>query len=80
MSVARCSVHPANGVSAHLLAGIAFAPSALEARRREIRTHDVILRLQLDETISNLDADNLRILFRLALEKRLYEILSESNT
>jgi hypothetical protein len=77
MSVARSSVHPAIGVSARLLAGISYAPSALEARRRETRTHDLILRLQLDQTISNLDAANLRILFRLALEKRLYEILSE---
>lgn len=77
MSVAKSSVHPANGVSAHLLGGIVSAPSALEARRREIRTNDLILSLQRDQTISNLDADNLRILFRLALEKRLYEILSE---
>jgi hypothetical protein len=77
MSVARTSVHPANGVSAHLLDGIAYAPTSLEARRREIRTHDLILRLQLDQTISNLDADNLRILFKVALEKRLFEILSE---
>ena len=77
MSVARGDVHQANSVSAHLLAGIAYAPTALEARRREIRTHDLIFKLQLEETISNLDADNLRILFRGALEKRLREILSE---
>ncbi len=77
MSVARGSVHPASGVSVHLLTGIAYAPSALEARKREIRTHDLILRLQLDETISKLDADNLRILFRLTLEKRLCEIRIE---
>ncbi len=77
MSVARSNVHPAKGVTAHLLAGIAYAPSALEARSREIRTHDLIFRLRLDGTISDLDACNLRILFKSALEKRLCQILSE---
>lgn len=77
MSVAKSDIHPANSVSAHLLAGIACAPTALEARRREVRTHDLIFKLQLEETISKLDAANLRILFRGALEKRLSEFLSE---
>ncbi|MBA2930311.1 hypothetical protein [Pseudomonas sivasensis] len=77
MSVADGDVHPASRVLAHSLARIADAPTALEARRLEIRTHDPIFKLQLEETISNIDADNLRICFRLALEKRLYEILSE---
>ena len=77
MSVAGGDVHPANRVLAHSLAGIADAPTALEARRREIRTHGPIFKLLLEETISNLDADNLRVLFRGALQKRLWEILSE---
>jgi hypothetical protein len=77
MSVAKRDIHPANSVSAQLLVGIASATTALEAQRREVRTHDLIFRLHLDETISKLDADNLRILFRGALEKRLCEILSE---
>jgi len=77
MSVAKRDVHPANSVSAQLLAGIACAPTATEARRREVRTHDLIFTLHLEETISKLDADNLRILFRGALEKRLCEILRE---
>jgi len=69
--------HRVMSASVHLLAGIAHAPTSLEARRREIRTHDLIFKLRLEETISNLDADNLRIMFRGALEKRLCEILSE---
>lgn len=77
MSVVRNGIHPANSVSAHLLIGIAHAPTAVEAREREIRTHDLIFKLQTEEIISKLDADNLRILFRVALEKRLYEIVSE---
>lgn len=77
MSVAKSDIHPASSVSAHFLAGIACSPTALEARRREACTHDLIFKLHLEETISKLDADNLRILFRGALERRLREILSE---
>lgn len=77
MSVAESDIHPASSVSAHILAGIADAPTTFEARRREVRTQDLIFELQLNEAISKLDADNLRIMFRVALEKRLYEILSE---
>lgn len=43
MSVAESDIHPASSVSAHILAGIADAPTAVEARRREIRTQDLIL-------------------------------------
>lgn len=75
MSVAESDI--ASRVSAHIFAGIADAPTAVEARRREIRTQDLIFELQLNEAISKLDADNLRIMFRVAREKRLYEILSE---
>ena len=77
MSVAESDIHLASSVSAHILAGIAYAPTAVEARRREVRTQDLIFELQLNEAIAKLDADNLRIMFRVALEKRLYEILSE---
>lgn len=77
MSVVRNDIHPANNVSAYLLSGIVHAPTASEARRREVRTHELIFKLQMEERISKLDADNLRILFRVALEKRLYEIVIE---
>ncbi|VVP67569.1 hypothetical protein PS907_01731 [Pseudomonas fluorescens] len=77
MSVARNDIHPAISLSAHLLATITYATSELEARRSESRTQDLIFKLQLEETISKLDADNLRVLFRGALEKRLWEISSE---
>lgn len=77
MSVAMNDIHPANSISAYLLSGIMHAPTAFEARLRETRTYELIFKLQIEETISKLDADNLRILFRVALEKRLYEIVSE---
>ena len=76
MSFVRSDIHPANSVSASLLSGIAHAPTVFEARKREIRTHQLIFKLQVEETISDLDADNLRVLFRVALEKRIYEIVS----
>jgi hypothetical protein len=77
MSVAKNDIHPAISLSAHLLATITYATSVLEARRSEARTQDLIFKLQLEETISKIDADNLRVLFRGALEKRLWKISSE---
>jgi len=77
MSIARSDIHPAISLSAHLLATITYATSVHEARRNEARTQELIFELQIGETISKLDADNLRVLFRGALEKRLWEISSE---
>ncbi|MBK3446008.1 MULTISPECIES: hypothetical protein [Pseudomonas] len=66
--------HPAKRVSVHLLALIAQAPTAVEAWLHDIRAQELILNLQGTETISKLDGDNLRILCRVALEKRLHKI------
>jgi len=66
--------HPAASRSADSLAGIAYAATAFEAQDCEILTRELILNLYEEETISGLDADNLRILSRVALEKRLFEI------
>lgn len=66
--------HPAESRSAHSLAGIKHASTAFEARYCEILTRELILNLHEEEIISGLDADNLRILSKVALEKRLLEI------
>lgn len=71
---ARNDRHPAESASAELLAVIAHAPTAVEARHHKIRAHELILDLQVEDTISRLDADNLRVIFTVAIEKRLYEI------
>ena len=68
--------HPAKHVSAHLLALIAQAPTAVEAWIHNIRAQELILNLQVTEAISKLDGDNLRLLYRVALEKRLHKIAS----
>lgn len=74
MSGASNKSHPAASRSAHSLAGIAHAATAFEARDYEILTRELILNLHEEETISGLDAENLRILSKVALEKRLFEI------
>jgi hypothetical protein len=66
--------HPAESRSAHSLARIAHAVTEFEARDCEILTRELILNLHEEETISGLDAENLRILSKVALEKRLFEI------
>ncbi|WP_439864954.1 hypothetical protein [Pseudomonas antarctica] len=76
MSSVRNDSHPAKSVSAHLLAVIAQSPTAVEARHHEIRARVLILNLEVHETISMLDAENLRIMFKAAIEKRLCEIAS----
>lgn len=73
---ARNDRHPAMSASAHLLDAIAHAPTAVEARQHEIRARELILNHQSEDTVSRLDADNLRIIFTAAIEKRLYEIAS----
>ena len=73
---ARNDRHPAKSASADLLAVIAHAPTTVEARHHQIRAHELILNLQVEDAISRLDADNLRVIFTVAIEKRLYEIAS----
>jgi len=73
---ARNDRHPAKSASADLLAVIAHAPTAVESRHHQIRAHELILDLQVEDTISRLDADNLRVIFAVAIERRLYEITS----
>ena len=74
---ASIDTHPARHVSAHLLALIAQAPTAVEAWIHDIRAQELILNLQVTEAISKLDGDNLRILCSVALEKCLHKIASE---
>lgn len=52
------------------------APTAVEAWIHDIRAQELILNLQVTEAISKLVGDNLRILYRVALEKRLHKIAS----
>ncbi|VVP49286.1 hypothetical protein PS843_05215 [Pseudomonas fluorescens] len=74
MSGVKNVSHPAHGVSVHLLNRIADAPTAVEARKREICAYELMLKLEGEEAISKLDTDNLQVLFSVALEKRLCEI------
>lgn len=74
MSGVKNVSHPAYGVSVHLLNRIADAPTAVEARKREICAYELMLNLEGEEAISKLDTDNLQVLFSVALEKRLCDI------
>lgn len=76
MFSARNDRHPATSASADLLAVIAHAPTAVEVRHHQIRARELIVNLQVEDTISRLEADNLRVMFSVAIEKRLYEIAS----
>ena len=76
----RNFLHPASREAFTLLAEIATAPSRIEALRLEYSTHSLLWKLEAHGRLSRLDTDNLGIVFRVALEKRLFELASLQET
>ena len=70
----RNDLHPATRNAFLLLAKITTAATRIEAIKLEYSAHEILWELETRQKLSRLDVDNLGIVFRMALEKRLHEL------
>lgn len=67
-------IHPLRSETEDLLCKIAKTNSRLQVFSFEGQVLALMWRLETDEGVSHLDIDNLRVVFKMALEKRLHEL------
>lgn len=67
-------IHPIISEAEDLLGKIAKANSRLQVFSFEGEVLALMWRLETDDGISHLDIDNLRVVFKMASEKRLHEL------
>lgn len=67
-------IHPIRSEAKDLLGKIAKANSRVEVFTFEGEVLALMWRLETDDGISKLDIDNLRVVFKMASEKRLHEL------